>query len=251
MADAPGRARIDFLGIGAQKAATSWLHRELALHPEVRFPGGKEVHFWDRRAGRPASEWLALFEKPPPGAVQGEITPAYALLDEATVREVAALAPGLRVLFCLRNPMERAWSAALMALERAELCLEEASDAWFVDHFRSRGSLARGDYETTLRRWRAVFGAERVALLWWERIRRDPRGVMEDVARHLGVDPGFYAARPEAELARPAFAGRGAPVRASLRPVLRELYAGRVASLEAYLGVDLSHWRRFEDEEPA
>lgn len=39
----------DFIGIGAQKAGTSWLFENLKAHPEVWFPAMmKEVHFFDR-----------------------------------------------------------------------------------------------------------------------------------------------------------------------------------------------------------
>ncbi len=37
----------DFLGIGAQKAGTSWLHRNLARHPKIWLPPVKEVHYFD------------------------------------------------------------------------------------------------------------------------------------------------------------------------------------------------------------
>ncbi|MFW2541738.1 sulfotransferase [Primorskyibacter sp. 2E107] len=37
-----------FFGIGAQKAATSWVHDYLSGHPEVLVPGFvKELHYWD------------------------------------------------------------------------------------------------------------------------------------------------------------------------------------------------------------
>jgi hypothetical protein len=63
----------------------------------------------------------------PSEAKQGEITPAYATLDEVTIREIAALAPNLRVFYSLRNPIARAWSSALMALERSEMTIDDAS----------------------------------------------------------------------------------------------------------------------------
>ncbi len=44
----PSRRRYpDFLGIGAQKAGTSWLHRNLAYHPKIWLPPVKEVHYFD------------------------------------------------------------------------------------------------------------------------------------------------------------------------------------------------------------
>lgn len=42
---------LDFLGIGAQKAGTTWLYEKLRLHPDIAFPAGKEVHFWDQKYG--------------------------------------------------------------------------------------------------------------------------------------------------------------------------------------------------------
>lgn len=38
-----------FLGIGAQKSGTSWLHSRLSRHPDVWLPPEKELHFFDSR----------------------------------------------------------------------------------------------------------------------------------------------------------------------------------------------------------
>ncbi len=37
----------DFLGIGATKAGTSWLHAQLSTHPDVCMPIIKELHYFD------------------------------------------------------------------------------------------------------------------------------------------------------------------------------------------------------------
>ena len=242
------RSRIDFLGIGAQKAATSWLHVQLAKHPQVWFPAVKETHFWDCRAGRDVSEWFAMFKQAPASVVQGEVTPAYGPLDEAVIREIASVAPGVRVFYSLRNPMERAWSAALMELERADRRPSEVPDAWFIEHLRSAATRARGDYLGTLRRWRKVLGEEAVFVLWFDEICRDPRSVLVRLAQYLGIDDGFFRTRSSATLEQRIFAGPGDPVRPSLHRELRRLYAQPIVDLEAYLDVDLSHWRSFETD---
>jgi hypothetical protein len=36
----------DFLGIGAQKAGTTWLGRNLQAHPDVWMPRCKEDHYY-------------------------------------------------------------------------------------------------------------------------------------------------------------------------------------------------------------
>jgi hypothetical protein len=38
----------NFLGIGAQKSGTTWLHDNLARHPQVWLPPVKEIHYFDR-----------------------------------------------------------------------------------------------------------------------------------------------------------------------------------------------------------
>ena len=121
---------LDFLGIGAQKAGTTWIYHQLAGHPQVAFPAGKEVHFWDRHRDRGTQWWLALFGQSGPGDVardgrevrRGEITPAYAVLDPFTVREIAQLCPQARIFYSLRNPVARAWSAALMDAVLVMVC---------------------------------------------------------------------------------------------------------------------------------
>jgi len=233
---------LDFLGIGAQKAGTTWLYEALSLHPEVRFPAGKEVHFWDIERER-GSEWYQrLFPALPPGIRCGEITPAYAILPASTVSEVHALNPALRVLYVIRDPLERAWSSALMALARAEMLLDEASDQWFIDHFHSAGSMARGDYETCIRRWRDAFGTRPVLVLRYEMLRDAPIAFLESCCRHIGVDPTFYRrVRPDI-LDRRVFAGPEVRIRQSLLPVLREYYRPRIVQLAEYLGEDLSTW---------
>jgi hypothetical protein len=59
-------SKIDFLGIGAQKAATSWLWNNLRLHPDVWMPPRKELHYFDRAPKYPSPSHLAsnyLFER--------------------------------------------------------------------------------------------------------------------------------------------------------------------------------------------
>lgn len=233
---------IDFLGIGAQKAGTTWLYEKLALHPNVLFPAHKEIHFWDRDRARGVKWYHALFEAPDDGIRRGEITPAYATLPAVTIAEIAALTPAVRIFYVLRNPIDRAWSSALMALRKAHMTLDEASDQWFIDHFRSAGSLSRGDYEACLRCWRSVFASDQILVLRYETLRDEPLKLLARCAVHLDIDPAFYGTVPYEVLTRKALVGPGHPMRPTLRPVLEELYLPKIEALSRYLGWDLSEW---------
>src|SRR5665647_1032714 len=139
---------LNFLGIGAQKCGTTWLYETLSRHPKIAFPGGKEVHYWDNPQARSVSWYIDPFAND--NLVNGDITPAYGILAPETIQQIHALLPELRLIYLVRDPIERAWSSAKMALGRAEMTLDEASDQWFMDHFSSMGSLARGNYETCI-----------------------------------------------------------------------------------------------------
>ena len=129
--------------------------------PQVRFPAGKEVHFWDSKRELGVSWWIDLFPYDP-GLRRGEITPAYACLDTNAIAAVKAAAPSLKLFYSMRNPIARAWSSAMMALGRAELMVDEVSDQWFIDHFESRGSRMKGAYLECIRNWLSVFPEARL-----------------------------------------------------------------------------------------
>ena len=137
------------------------------------------------------------------------------------------------------NQLKQPPQLALVA--RAGHLLDEASDGWFVDHFRARGSMQRGDYETCLRHWRAAFDPAQILVLRYETLREEPLAFIEACCRHLGVEPGYYRERAESLRTR-VHAGPPAPLRPSLLPVLREIYRPRIAGLAAYLGTDLGAW---------
>lgn len=47
----------DVLVIGAQRAGTTWLHRNLARHPGIWLPPAKELHFFDSLYGPDEARW--------------------------------------------------------------------------------------------------------------------------------------------------------------------------------------------------
>lgn len=231
---------LRLIGIGAQKAGTTWLYQQLRQHPRVRFPAGKEAHFWDREYPFASGEaYRALFSDDPE-QVECDITPAYSTLAEDVVRQCRAVAPEARVVFVLRNPIERAWSSALMALERAEMTIDEASDQWFLDHFFSRGSRLRGSYARTLDIWRRQFGYQGVLVLPYAGLQEDPVAFLRQCAEFAGLD--WIPAWDPGTLGKPVFAGNGAALPPHLRERLRELYAPVIAQLEGEIPWDPRCW---------
>lgn len=232
---------LNFLGIGAQKCGTSWLCSALSEHPKIEFPGGKEVHFWDQCYNHRIEWYINLFANE--GYINGDITPAYGFLPISVIQEIYALMPNLRLIYLIRNPIDRAWSSARMALARAEMLHEEASDSWFIDHFNSKGSLARGDYETCIRQWRNVFPKHQLLIVRYDDICYDPVAVANKCLNHLGLE-NFFTASDAHKLGKKVFKGDGMPIRTTLSPVLHSMYLKKIESLEKYLDDDFSDWKQ-------
>ena len=78
---------LHFLGIGAQKAGTSWLHAMLSQHPKLALPKDKELHYWDKQYPQaPVQNYLNFFHQQ--DRYEGEITPAYASLPISTIEAI-------------------------------------------------------------------------------------------------------------------------------------------------------------------
>lgn len=242
---------LDFLGIGAQKAGTTWIYHHLASHPQICFPAGKEVHFWDRHRDRGTQWWLSLFEATAGAKTasngreirRGEITPAYSALDPFTVAEIAQLCPRARIFYSLRNPVARAWSAALMDLEQLGRNEASASDTWFVNHFLSHGSRIRGDYASCIRSWRLAYPRNQLHVILFDDIPAYPRRILSQLAVHLDIDVTHFEQLPDHSLRTRIFAGSGIPPRRSLLPFLHELYIPQIDALANHVERNLDHWK--------
>nr|WP_241427583.1 sulfotransferase [Fertoeibacter niger] len=100
-----------------------------------------------------------------------DITPAYALLPEARLRDMACMAGDVRFVYLLRDPVSRLWSQVRMMAERAAKAADAVPDAAFALMERvlrgedAGGALSRGDYVGAITRLRAAVAPQRLMLL--------------------------------------------------------------------------------------
>jgi hypothetical protein len=79
------KVKLSFLCIGAQKSGTTWLHVMLKKFPMLSLPDQKEVHFWDWNRKKGLRWYSDQFPQKSKHLLCGEITPCYAILDDAEV----------------------------------------------------------------------------------------------------------------------------------------------------------------------
>ena len=229
---------LNFIGIGAQKAATTWLYEMLLKHPEIKFPGGKEVHFWNQNIHNGLDWYKSIFANEV--SMNGDITPAYGHLEIEKINQIYSIYPNLKMIYILRNPIERAWSSAKMALSRSELMFHEVSDQWFIEHFNSVGSIARSDYEVNIKRWLSVFPKAQLFLAGYEQVIQSPEMLLNSILNHLDL-PDYYQSG-DASLQLKINEGIPNTIRPLLKEYLVNMYQLKIQSLGDYLKQDLSTW---------
>ena len=229
---------LNFIGIGAQKSGTTWLYKMLSEHPEINFPGGKEVHFWDQNYSHGVSWYKSIFSNE--DALNGDFTPAYGHLPIEKIYEIHSNFPDLKIIYIIRNPIDRAWSSAKMALSRSELLMHEVSDQWFIDHFKSSGSIARSSYEENIKRWLEVFPKEQFLLERYENISEKPQLLLKNILSHLGLSPDYNF--DFKLLNERVFETEPYLMRPTLKDLLIGMYRDKIISLGYYLEEDLSLW---------
>src|SRR5688500_16728544 len=99
-----------FVGIGAQRGGTTWIHRCLAEHPQVFVPEPKELQFFNRHFDRGLT-WYEDRFRPRHGEIcVGEISPNY-MNSALAIDRMAEIVPNAKLFTILREPVQRAFSA--------------------------------------------------------------------------------------------------------------------------------------------
>ena len=228
----------DFVGIGVQKAGTSWWYELVSEHPGVfdRPDLHKERHFLTRFCTEPfgpgdVEEFHRWFPRVP-GSLTGEWTPEY-LAYPWVAPLLAQAAPDARLLVLVRDPVDRfrSGSAFRLSMGAPDTSLTVAD------------AVRQGFTARWLRWYLRYFPPAQVLVQQYEQCRADPEGQLAVTYDFLGLDP-FRPADVRREV------NVGARAKVELDPAaearLVELYRDDVDDLARLVPtLDLSLWPSF------
>jgi len=210
--------RPDFLCVGAQKAGTSWLYRQLEPHPDFWMPPVKELHYLDQlnktkrihgprcQDERDASfmdrmqdlrgrfyldldSYGQLFQHK--GTfLSGDISPAYSTLNDEIIERVVDHFPELKVVFLARDPVERAWSQLSMGVRLGMINKFDATDPdEVVCNLLNPGVLVRSHPSKIVARWKRYVRPENFHVYFFDDLKENPTQLRQSIVRFLGGDP--------------------------------------------------------------
>ncbi|MEM9537143.1 MAG: sulfotransferase [Cyanobacteria bacterium P01_E01_bin.45] len=290
-----------FLGIGAQKAGTSWLHSQLDKHPQIWMPPlKKEIHYFDRSTsylspndlatssfkdrlfgneqwerertmdclativrqllklkfqnarwwakwtfGYYDEDWYrSLFSQAKADQQRGEVTPAYSILTREDVARIAALNPEMKLIFMLRNPIERAWSSIRFAIDRKNADFDITSSSAIVKRLQEPLMMLRGDYERTLALYSELFDPSQILIGYYDAISQDPHGLLSGVTEFLEISP-LHSTLIDNQTRVNSSPPR--PIPADVKDYLWETYSPMIERLASSVGGYAKHWNGDQD----
>ncbi len=133
-------------------------------------------------------EWYVnLFSPAGDHPARGEITPSYSILNPSDIARIQAINPDMKLVFMIRNPIERAWSGLRfsVAIGSTEIRLNSVNEV--IARLETPRMLLRGDYERTLDNYLQFFPSSQILVCFYDAISRDPEGLIDSIARFLGV----------------------------------------------------------------
>jgi len=171
-------------------------------------------------------DWYASnFERARADQITCDFTTSYALLPPAGIEHVRRLSPDARVVYVVRDPIERALSHARMLVVRNGAPQTEESLRKFLDSWMVR---SRDDSIATIDAWEANWPREQFRLLFYDDVQNRPYEVLEDVCRFVGLP---YKKRYFRGAAKPVYQGPAIPETEEIRSMLRERFAPLLAEL--------------------
>ncbi|MFT6958312.1 MAG: hypothetical protein ACJAYC_003329 [Halieaceae bacterium] len=169
-------------------------------------PAFKEPHYFSPKS---AGQWqipritnekgyLALFDSADKQSLLGEASSAYLRSPESPGLIKAAL-PDVKIIICLREPADRAFSHFLMHLRSGytrgslEDYLDDFESGCTSDSMFEHSVIEAGYYGTQLQRYIDVFEESKIKIIWFDQLSSSPQELMLELLGFLGLKASLPA----------------------------------------------------------
>ena len=176
---------IDFVGIGAQKAATTWIYQMLDAHPEVCMAEGKEVHYFSRFFDK-GNEWYeSKFNHCKEDSLKkGEISASY-LSSINTPKRIHDYNPDMKLIVSLRNPVDRAVSHIKHLYSKDRISRGTSLEKVLKEHPEI---VKNGLYGKHLSCYLDYFDEDQILVIKFKNIKKSPERVVKEIYNFINVD---------------------------------------------------------------
>jgi hypothetical protein len=154
----------------------------------AKAPGRLEwgLEWLDRysQAGESLDAYMKLFDVPA-GRLAGDMSPDFCRLAADEVRDVRSRVGDIRVFMLARDPIERDWSHAKLALQYRKTDVQQSDDQ-YIEYICSPRCQLYSNYARMIDIWGENFTLFRIFYL--DDIIKNPQETMQEVYKFLNID---------------------------------------------------------------
>lgn len=175
--------------------------------------------------------------------IKGEITPAYATLDLNMIKEMYSINPEAKIIYILRNPVDRTWSHLRMRKSKnvvSERTVEEIKK--LVD---LREVEERNKYTETINKYSQVFGRENLLICFFDELVNTPNLLYQKICKFIGVDDSFIPIGL-LKVENKSKASIGIP--SDIEVLLYKKYYNQINDLADFVGSYALEWKKNADQ---
>ena len=145
---------------------------------------------WDFRYffGKRDLAWYYSLFRAASNQISGEITPEYSTLTTKKIRDIKTLNPKLKIIYLMRDPIDRSWSSTIKDLARnRRRTIDTVPDDEVFNKLSRTGTMLRSNHLCVLEKYESVFNHEQVFIGFFEDVIERPQKLLKDICRFLGV----------------------------------------------------------------
>jgi hypothetical protein len=172
-----------FLVVGAPKTGTTWIHRCLLEHPEVFVPNKKEINFFSFHYEKGYDWYKSFFDN---GETEkGEVSPSY-MACEGVPKRIKSANPDVKIIFVVRDPIERAYSGYCMDLRAGRI-------SGRVDKELQKGEsqVDIGLYNRHICRFEKKFCSDQIDIFVFDNLKNSPKRFISKIYSSINVNSKF------------------------------------------------------------
>jgi len=185
---------IDFIGLGTGKAGSTWIADMLSKHPDICMSNPKEIHYFNtnhpsfKKYKNPnknfSISWFNNhFSHCSSYQLIGEFSTGY-LHDPDAAQNIYSHFPNAKLIVCLRNPIDRAYSQYWMQYNYFK---DELNTSFEEAIANEPCYLERGLYYQHLQRFLQYFNQSQLHIVFIEDIHKHPQYVLNHLYDFLDI----------------------------------------------------------------
>lgn len=121
--------------------------------------------------------------------ITGEISPSYAILNDNDIKKAYDILPNIKIIYLIRNPIDRAWSnyryfLKLKGIHHLETGMLNNDE--IIEFMNSDNQHLRSNYIDTIDRFQKYYNKNQILIGFYDAIKEQPENLLQGIVKFLG-----------------------------------------------------------------